>query len=236
MATRVAIVKTHARRWRPCSSRSYARSALQERLLPRVLRALPEQPAQVAEHLVAMLDVEALERRDVRCRHDRAIMGETCQPLSRCEMRRRRTRRVGRVHRRRRRCRRRGTSPIRPTRGRCRPAAAASWRCRWRGSTARATSSPALGDDELGHRAVEELTARGVTAPRRSGSTRRRGARSPTSTQRGERTITIDRAEAAPARAAAARGHGHDLLRRRRRRGAALGARRALPRRDDARG
>ena len=36
----------------------------QERLLPRVLGPLAEQPAQVAEHLVAVLAVEALERRD----------------------------------------------------------------------------------------------------------------------------------------------------------------------------
>ena len=36
----------------------------QERLLPRVLGALAEQPAQVAEHLVAVLEVEALEGRD----------------------------------------------------------------------------------------------------------------------------------------------------------------------------
>ena len=35
----------------------------QERLLPRVLGALAEQPAQVAEHLVAVSEVEALERR-----------------------------------------------------------------------------------------------------------------------------------------------------------------------------
>ena len=33
----------------------------QERLLPRVLGPRPEQPAQVAEHLVAVLAVEALE-------------------------------------------------------------------------------------------------------------------------------------------------------------------------------
>ena len=45
----------------------------QERLLPRVLGALAEQPAQVAEHLVAVLEVEALEGRD-RSRH-RIIMG-----------------------------------------------------------------------------------------------------------------------------------------------------------------
>ena len=36
----------------------------QEGLLPGVLGPLAEQPAQVAEHLVAVLAVEALERRD----------------------------------------------------------------------------------------------------------------------------------------------------------------------------
>ena len=38
----------------------------QERLLPGVLGALPEQPPQVAEHLVAVREVEPLERRDLR--------------------------------------------------------------------------------------------------------------------------------------------------------------------------
>ena len=41
----------------------------QERLLPGVLGALAEQPPQIAEHLVAMREVEALERRDLRRGH-----------------------------------------------------------------------------------------------------------------------------------------------------------------------
>jgi hypothetical protein len=41
----------------------------EERLLPRVLGALTEQPPQVPEHLVSVLEVEVLERRDL-CLHD----------------------------------------------------------------------------------------------------------------------------------------------------------------------
>jgi len=41
----------------------------QERLLPGVLGPLPEQPTKVPEHLVAVSDVETLERRNRRVRH-----------------------------------------------------------------------------------------------------------------------------------------------------------------------
>jgi hypothetical protein len=47
----------------------------EERLLPRVLGALAEQPAQVSEHLVAVRHVETLEGRDRGWRHDRGHHG-----------------------------------------------------------------------------------------------------------------------------------------------------------------
>ena len=154
----------------------------QERLLPRVLGALPEQPAQVAEHLVAVREVEAFERR-YRLGHLFPIIDVKRGRVRVCEMRRRRTRRVGRVRARPARAGRRARSstPTRPGRS---PPAAARWsRARSRGSRAAASSSPrsaTTSSARLGARARRARHRR----PRPSGSGRQRRRRGCTSIAR----------------------------------------------------
>ena len=161
----------------------------QEGLLPRVLGPLAEQPPQVTQHLVAVREVEALERRDRLRVATLPIIEANVAGCAICEMRRRRSRRMGRVR----------ASAALPAAGIDRPrdrdVVGAGRRRRGRRAPAGAARRPLRA---LHGARQRRARPRGATAALpRSASTctssgaARRGARGRTSTQTGERTITV---------------------------------------------
>ena len=173
----------------------------QERLLPRVLRPPAEQPAQVRQHLVAVGDVELLERRDLLGRRHRPHHRLKRGRVPNREMRRRRSHRVGRIRsraeaaggRRDRACaetldgagwRR---APSSRDSSRCSPGAASSSR---RSATTRSAAQPTRRLADLGVDLHVQTAAgsrrgeRGRTSTRRASARSRCSARSCTRTGR----------------------------------------------------
>ena len=213
IATFVAIVNTHARRWRPCSSRSYARSARRNVSCQASSARCAEQPPQVAEHLVAMREVEALERRDLVAWPSSPSSMKRGRVRNR-EMRRRRPRRVGRVRPR--------AAHAAPRARSCTPSASGSEPAGGGAVVARQLALlagrcelfTALGDDELGRESASAGSRSSASTCTSSGAAETRRAWTHVD---GSRRAHDHRArrQAAARRPAAARRLRPRLLRRR---------------------